>query len=59
MLKLVVENQGISYVVESMRAHSTSLALLENASVILRNTVLHSVENATEASGGILTIMQL
>jgi len=55
--QLVTENQGITYVVESMRTHSTSLALLEPASVILRNAVLNSVDNAPEASGGISTIV--
>jgi hypothetical protein len=44
-------------VVETMRTHSTSLTLLEYASLILRNAVLNSVDNAAEASGGISTIV--
>jgi hypothetical protein len=40
-----------------MRAQSTQLQLLEYASIVLRNLVLSSVDNAPEASGGISTII--
>jgi hypothetical protein len=54
---LVSNDQGICYVVETMRAQSTQLQLLEYASIVLRNLVLSSVDNAPEASGGISTII--
>ena len=53
----VAEGQGISFVVEIMRIHATSLKLLEYAALILRNSVLNSVGTAGEASGGISTIV--
>lgn len=56
-VRLIAEDQGISYVVETMRTNPTAISLLEYASIILRNAVSTSVDYAPEASGGISPII--
>jgi hypothetical protein len=51
-------DQGISFVVETMRNNPRALSLLEYGSLVLRNAVAGNGRYAAEASGGISTIVQ-
>jgi hypothetical protein len=54
----VGDDQGISFVVETMRNNPKALSLLEYGSLVLRNVVAGNGRYAEEASGGISTIVQ-
>jgi hypothetical protein len=51
-------DQGVSFVVETMRNNPKALSLLEYGSLVLRNVVTANGTYAAEASGGISTIIQ-
>ena len=53
----VAESQGISIIVEAMGSSASSMCLLEFGALVLRNIVLTNPHSASEASNGILTII--
>jgi hypothetical protein len=54
----VGDDQGVTFVVETMRNNPKALSLLEYGSLVLRNVVTANDRYAAEASGGISTIIQ-